>query len=260
VSQPERGRGRHPSPVSRFALVSDRHPQVRFTRARLIFCSILVGFAAYGSALAEEAYTSKSANLRAGPGRDYPIVSRIPPGSSVEVAGCLEDYAWCDVIAGPDRGWMYSGSLEYPYEGRRVAILQEGPAIGLPVVVFSVGPYWDTYYRGRPWYARRTYWAARPLPQHRTWVRPPAPGLRSQGPRPSIARRPESLVVRPPGPRPSEPRASGPRPAGPGHDRAQVRPSRPAEHSPAQARPQNRQAPPRSGKPEEERKRGSGSE
>lgn len=152
-------------------------------RARIIGCAVILSFAVYGSARAEDAYTAKNTNLRAGPGRDYPLVAQIPAGSAVEVAGCLNDYAWCDVVAGPDRGWAYSGNLEYPYEGHRVAIIQEGPVIGIPIVTYSVGPYWDTYYRGRPWYGRRSYFYARPFPQPHAWVRPSGPGFRPGGPR-----------------------------------------------------------------------------
>ena len=143
-------------------------------RSRLLFaCSLGFGILAAGTAFAQqEAITSKDVNLRAGPSRDYPVVAGIPEGSSVQVVGCQENYAWCDVITGPDRGWLYSGNLEYPYEGQTVPIIQEGPAIGLPIVTFSVGPYWDNYYRGRPWYTRRSYFTARPVPQPRAWVRP----------------------------------------------------------------------------------------
>lgn len=218
-------------------------------RHRFIGSAIIAGLVLCGSALAEDAYTAKDANLRAGPSRDYPLVARIPAGSSVEVAGCLNDYAWCDVIAGPDRGWMYAGNLEYPYEGHRVMILQEGPVIGLPIVTFSVGSYWDNYYRGRPWYGRRSYWSARPLPQHRVWVRP------STGFRPGTR-----FDNRPSGARPYQPRYSGrssPRPSVAQPSRApqpvQVRPSRPVPQRPPQTleqrkQPAVRQNPPQRGR------------
>ena len=161
-------------------------------RSRLLFaCSILFGTLVGGTAVAQqEAVTSKNVNLRAGPSRDYPLVAQIPEGSSVQVVGCQENYAWCDVVTGPDRGWVYSGNLEYPYEGQAVPILQEGPVIGFPIVSFSVGPYWDNYYRGRPWYARRSYFAARPLPQPGAWVRPTrSVSVQSSGQRASYANR-----------------------------------------------------------------------
>jgi hypothetical protein len=44
--------------------------------------------------------------------------------------------------------------------------------MGLAVVPFAVGPYWDTYYRGRPWYGRRSYWVGRPVPHHTIVIHP----------------------------------------------------------------------------------------
>lgn len=247
----------------------------RMTRARLIACSVIAAAVVCGSALAEDAVTSKTANLRAGPGRDYPVVTRIPPGSSVEVAGCLDDYAWCDVIAGPDRGWVYSGNLEYPYEGQRVTILDVGPSIGLPIVTFSVGPYWDNYYRGRPWYGRRSYWAARPLPPQHAWVRPSRPIGRPPvvAGRPPTAGRPPVVQPSRPGrpvesrpgtvqPRAVEPRTVDRRPAQGRPPQAQ----RPAEQRPARAQQQpqqqqpqkQKQSPPREGRSHDEKKKGPG--
>lgn len=215
------------------------------TRARLVGCSIIAGLAMSAVSIGETAYTTKSSNLRAGPGRDYPIVQRLSAGRPVEVAGCLDDYAWCDVIAGDDRGWVYSGNLEYPYEGHRVVILNEGPAIGLPIVPFAVGPYWDTYYRARPWYGRRSYWAARPFPSHRVWVRPPGvyrpgrpPVVRPAGPRGPDGRR----VDRHPAPRPVAPRP--------------VIRERHEERRRPEARPVERPAPVRPERRHEEKKRG----
>ncbi|HEY6148613.1 MAG TPA: SH3 domain-containing protein [Thermoanaerobaculia bacterium] len=205
------------------------------TGARLVGCSIIAGLARSAASIAETAYTIKSTNLRAGPGRDYPVVQRLSAGRPVEVAGCLDDYAWCDVIAGDDRGWVYSGNLEYPYEGHRVVILNEGPEIGLPIVPFAVGPYWDTYYRTRPWYGRRSYWAARPLPTRRVWVRPsgPRPGGRPPVVRPG--RVPDSRV------RPA-PRPVAPRPV--------VQPRHEERRRP-ETRPVERQAPVRPNRPQE---------
>lgn len=152
---------------------------------------VLLGFAVTGFASAETAYTTKSVNMRAGPGREYPAVTRIREGTPVEVAGCLEDWTWCDVIAKGDRGWVYAGSLDYPYEGERAPILSRGQYYGLPVIGYSPGLYWDTYYRGRPFYGRRDYWVSRPFAGHRSVVihpgGPPRPG--SIGPRPIVVER-----------------------------------------------------------------------
>lgn len=166
-------------------------------RAKLLILGIGLGLVLPAALSAETAYTRKETNLRAGPSRDYPVVEEIPPGVPVEVNGCVDDWTWCDVTAGNDRGWVYAGNLEYPYRGRRVVILNNGPLIGFPIVTFSVGPYWDNYYRGRPWYSRRSYWANRPPPAR--WYG--RPGYRPPHVRPSrpvVIQPSRPVVVRPP--------------------------------------------------------------
>jgi uncharacterized protein YraI len=165
--------------------------------------SILDSFLMSAAARAQTAFTTKPANLRAGPSRDYPKVMTVGPGTAVQVAGCVDDWTWCDVIVGPDRGWMYAGNLDYPYEGRRVIVLENGPVIGFPIVTFAIGPYWDQYYRARPWYGRRAYWIGRPPPPH--WVGRPI--VRQPVGRPVVAPvRPRPVV------RPAPPRAQPVRP------------------------------------------------
>ena len=56
----------------------------------------------------------------------------------------------------------------YPYQSSVVPIYSYGPALGLPIITFSIGSYWDNYYRGRPFYGNRNYWYHRPY-------HPPAP-------------------------------------------------------------------------------------
>ncbi len=201
------------------------------TRARLWASWIVFGLAVTAPASAQTAYTTKSVNVRAGPSRDYPLVARIPGGMAVEVNGCLDDWTWCDVTFGLDRGWVYAGNLDFPYEGRRVVILEGGGDIGFPIVTFSVGPYWDTYYRGRPWYGRRSYWFHRPPPPHHLRpARPRSPVVVPPHPRPPVGRppvprppvprpapRPEVVRPRPQPPRPQPPRPAPPRPKSP-HD------------------------------------------
>ena len=145
------------------------------------------------SALAQVAYTTQNVNVRAGPGRDYPLVAWIVPGTRVAVAGCLADLKWCDVIIGATRGWVYARFLSYPYENRSVVILGSGPTLALPIITFSIGPYWNHYYRNRPWFGDRSRWEHRPPPA----VRPPQP-------RPPAVHRP---MPKPPGgARPHAPR------------------------------------------------------
>jgi uncharacterized protein YraI len=78
-------------------------------KAWAVLLLVLAGLPA--GAYAQWAYTAKDVNLRAGPARDFPLVARLPRGLSVSVAGCLSDFRWCDVVAGPNRGWVYAGNL-----------------------------------------------------------------------------------------------------------------------------------------------------
>jgi uncharacterized protein YraI len=150
------------------------------------------------SAVAQEAYTRKPVNMRAGPDRNYPLVAWLPGGATVYVNGCLNDYRWCDVTAGPNRGWIYAGNLEYTYQGRPVTIYGNGQNLALPVIAFILGNYWNDYYRDRPWYGGYNQWN-----NWRPGTRPPV--WRPQPPRPPIVRpqppRPP-IVVQPPRPRP----------------------------------------------------------
>jgi uncharacterized protein YraI len=219
-------------------------------RAHLFLLGVGLGLVVPGVSLAETAYTTKSVNLRAGPSRDYELVARAPAGVPVDVYGCVDDWTWCDVGVGDDRGWMYAGNLVYPYQGRRVVILGNGPSFGFPIVTFSIGSYWDNYYRGRPWYSRRSYWVGRPGP-FRGVVRPQGsrpqgfrpPASRPQGFRSQPAPAPRPAVVRPPvnrsqpqtqrQPQPQTQRQRGARPEA---ARPQPQPGRAAPAKPADSR------------------------
>jgi len=148
------------------------------------------------------AYTAGPVNLRAGPARDYPLVTPLPGGVPVTVMGCISDYSWCDVALPNARGWVYAGHLSYPYQGANVPVLTYGTTLGLPIVTFSIGAYWGNYYRGRPWYRDQSRWAHRPPPR-------PAPIRPPNRPPPGAIRPPGG--ARPPGP------GNGARPPGPGN-------------------------------------------
>jgi len=113
------------------------------------------------AALAARAYTVGGAQIFAGPGDDYPVVAQVGRGAAVNVNGCLRDYTWCDVNLGQNRGWVYAQDLAYPYRNQRVLIPEYGPQLGLPLITFSFNPYWDQYYRGRPFYKDRAHWEER---------------------------------------------------------------------------------------------------
>ena len=146
------------------------------------------------------AYVSKEVNLRAGPSSDYPVVAILGAGVSITVEGCMSDYQWCDVSVGPHRGWVYAGNIIYPYQGSNVPVLTYGAAIGIGVIAFSIGHYWDDYYRARPWYPQRQHWIDRPHPVFRPGFQHPPPLNPGFGP--GLNQRPPAGQFPAPGPRP----------------------------------------------------------
>lgn len=153
------------------------------------------------SATAQQAYTTRQVNLRAGPDRAYPLVAYVGAGQPVYVNGCVDDYRWCDITAGPHRGWAFARFLEFPYQNSRLSIYDNGSLLAIPIVSFILGSYWNDYYRDRPWYRHYNRW--------NDWRpgTPPPPGWRPE-PRPP---RPP-VVVQPPPPRPPVVRPQPPRP------------------------------------------------
>ena len=149
------------------------------------FAAMLVAVAGGGwlpAAHAQVAYAAKDVNLRAGPARDYPVVAVIPSGASLAVQGCLSDYAWCDTIAGPYRGWVYAGNIAYAYEGQYVPLASYGPALGIAIVGFVLFDYWDRFYPAQPFFRDRDRWERHPpyAPQRPPPRREP-PAWPSQG-------------------------------------------------------------------------------
>lgn len=135
----------------------------------------LSGVAAPAHPQAPSATTSKRVNVRAGPARDYPLVTVLPAAYVVSVQGCLAEYTWCDIVAGASRGWVYAGNLDYFHHGRHVPLPDYGSVAGVPVVGFLLEDYWRVHYQDRPWYAERDRWAFRAGP-------PPPPRVRRPNP------------------------------------------------------------------------------
>lgn len=158
------------------------------------------------------ASTSKEVHLRAGPARGYPVVARLPAGFEVAVQGCLRDYSWCDVIAGPDRGWVYAGNIKVPYRGVDVPVLKYGAEIGIAVIGFILLDYWAFHYPDRPYYQEREWWVQRPRPPR---IIGPPPIPRPQPPRQ------DTPGAKPPAPpQPDAPEKRRPQPPQPGSPRS----------------------------------------
>jgi uncharacterized protein YraI len=124
-------------------------------------------------AQAAEGYVTGNVNLRAGPDPGYPRIALIRAGTYVDVLGCTEGWEWCDVIVYGDRGWVAGNYVEYEYRDRPVLLPAYGAQIGVPIITFVIGNYWDSHYRGRPFYRERDRWYRRPIVH-----RPPPPSMR----------------------------------------------------------------------------------
>jgi uncharacterized protein YraI len=206
-----------------------------------------------GAAFAQSAaYTSQPVDVYAGPASDYPVVAEVPPGVELAVNGCVSDYSWCDVSTSEFRGWVYGGYLNYPYEGSEVPIMTYGVQIGVPVVTFSFGAYWDRYYHDRPWYHDRDRWANHPPPHGGPPVNP-RPVIREGGqpqPQPGYAHGPApqpgyAHPAQQPQPQPGYAHGPAPQPQQPGYAHGSAQPPAHAMGGPPQgqqtARPQGGQ-------------------
>ena len=178
-------------------------------------------------------YIVRTTVMRAGPDYDYPAVQRLRRDSSVTVHGCLRDWDWCDVSNRYDRGWVARRDIEVSYQGRRRYI---GSSMGIFILSFSFGNYWDSYYRSRPFYSQRPRWE-----QHYTNNYRPSWGPRSNAP-----------VVTPPQSQPGWGGGRGGRPQGQAVPNGQYVPAAPQlapQGTPQQpqpgrgARPQSQAAP-----------------
>jgi uncharacterized protein YraI len=139
--------------------------------------------AATAPAAGTPAVINASVTVRAGPARSFPAVTWLLGGTRVTLLGCLDNWRWCDVVAGRDRGWVYASYLTVSSEGRSKRVRQGGPDLGLPEVTFAVGPYWDEHFSDRPWYSRKAYWQTR-------WDRRPAQPAAQPSPSPAAPRTP----------------------------------------------------------------------
>jgi uncharacterized protein YraI len=167
-----------------------------------------------------------TAHLRAGPSTFYPIVTVLPPGTPVQLFGCEQGWGWCDVAWGPNRGWVDAWMLQSTWGGGPVVVASSGAMMSVPIISFSFNNYWNTWYRGRPWFNNRTryfnYWNRFPH------GRPPPPRRRPIARPPS---RPPPAVRPPPRP-PQGSRPGNTRPGGGGNTRPP-----PGGNPPGQGRP-----------------------
>ncbi len=124
----------------------------------VLFTATALALAIPLAASATGGFIRSSINLRAGPGWDYPRVASTQSGERIDILGCTGGWRWCDVSTGPQRGWVAGSYVQFDYQGRLVPVFEYGERIGVPVVTFQLGNYWDTYYRGRDFYGDRDRW------------------------------------------------------------------------------------------------------
>jgi uncharacterized protein YraI len=183
------------------------------TQARAVRLLALLLLALPLAAAAQQAaYAGHDVNVRAGPDKGYPLVGWVPAGTAITVYGCTNEYRWCDVATPAGRGWAYAGYINYPYQGGNVVpIYGYGPQLNIPLITFSLGAYWGSYYNGRPWYSNQNYWQGYRPPPYR-----PHPGYRPPPPRPGWGSPGYRPPPRPPGNGGRPPPNPGVRPPPPG--------------------------------------------
>ncbi|WP_130620290.1 SH3 domain-containing protein [Dyella amyloliquefaciens] len=195
---------------------------------RIQQCTILLSLVLAGPAAAQGAsgVVTSYVDLYSGPDIGYPAVAQLPAGTPVAIQGCLDGWTWCDVITMGMRGWVAGTFVQYTYDNQPVIVADYGPRIGIPIIAFSIGVYWDHYYRDRPFYRDRDRWYSHPIAP-----RPPGwHGGDHDRPPPGPGRQPPPEARRPPGP--------GVQPVPSANYRPQ--PARPPENRPPVNRPENR--------------------
>lgn len=83
-------------------------------------------------AAAANGVTTSTVNMRIGPGTSYPIIVAIPAAQPVTIVGCVNGYAWCDVVWADRRGWVAAAYLYDAVTAVRITTVAAGG--GVPVV------------------------------------------------------------------------------------------------------------------------------
>ena len=203
--------------------------KIIYSIAALFLCAPLLANAAEGWIVAD-------ISLQAGPDPEYPSIMELSADTPVTIEGCIDGWAWCDVIADGERGWVPGTYLQEEYSGQRVYVIDYGSRIGIPVVSFSLGLYWNSHYQNRPFYSQRQRWESRAIRPHA----PPRPtGVAASRP---VEQRPSTTTQERRAPTPTAAPAPAPK-ATTTTQREAPRSERSTEQrAPMQARPESQPA------------------
>lgn len=156
-----------------------------------------LGLSVAGTASAQNVQVRWGASLYAGPSTNYPVVSYLRSGENVRLNGCLQDYAWCDVSDGGNRGWVDADNLAISRGGTSYTFYEASPWFTYPVTTFLLTDYWRRNYYSRPWYRDYNRYDRYDWRQsNHSWNHRPPVGPRPPGYRPPYDR----PGTRPPGP------------------------------------------------------------
>ena len=78
------------------------------------------------AAFAADGYVITDVTMYAGPDVQYPVIQDVPANAWVSVQGCTPGWEWCDVIAGPARGWVPGTYIAYMYNSQPVYVADYG--------------------------------------------------------------------------------------------------------------------------------------
>jgi len=95
--------------------------------------ALLVGTAlalSAGHAVADPALATSDVNMRGGPGTQYPVVGRIPGGSTVEAVNCTA--GWCEAQFGGRSGYVNQSYLDFGGDAQPAPPVQVRPDLGGP--------------------------------------------------------------------------------------------------------------------------------
>lgn len=95
-------------------------PRLRF----LVSAGILLALPLAAHAFSTS--TTRSLNVRGGPGSHFEVQTVLPPRTSVRVRRCTSGWRWCEIDSRRARGWVDSRFLEPSVRGR-VPIVNNPP-------------------------------------------------------------------------------------------------------------------------------------